>query len=201
MGKLILASGSPRRRELLAGLGLEFEVWAADVDETVEDRLPPEEAVRVLAYRKASAVANALRNGIVIGADTVVVLDGRILGKPVDRQDACDMLGRLQGRTHEVFSGVAVIDASTGRNLVGHRSTLVHMRPLSDAEIKAYVRTGEPMDKAGSYAIQGIGSTIVDRIDGDYFTVVGLPMELLASMLTSFGIHVLEATEEGKEVN
>jgi septum formation protein len=196
--RLVLASGSPRRRELLKGLGLAFETIVSDVDETVEDQLPPAETVRTLAYRKASAVSNTLQNGIVIGADTIVVLDGRILGKPVDHQDACSMLSSLQGRNHVVFSGIAVIDAATGNYLVGHRSTKVHMRSLTAAEIEAYVQTGEPMDKAGSYAIQGIGSTIVDRIDGDYFTVVGLPMELLASMLASFGIHVLKSAEDNK---
>ncbi|MFC4767902.1 Maf family protein [Effusibacillus consociatus] len=198
VNKLVLASGSPRRRELLSGLGLPFDVIVSDVDETIEEQMPPEEMVRTLAYRKASAVSNTLQDGIVIGSDTIVVLDGQVLGKPVDEQDARSMLSRLQGRAHTVYSGVAVIEASTGRHLVGHRSTLVHMRSLTDAEIVAYVQTGEPMDKAGSYAIQGIGSTIVDRIDGDYFTVVGLPMELLASMLTSFGIHVLKATEDSK---
>ncbi|WP_018131531.1 Maf family protein [Effusibacillus pohliae] len=196
MGKIVLASGSPRRRELLSGLGLSFEVRVPDVDESIAGQMTPAEMVRTLAYRKASAVANDVRDGIVIGADTIVVLDGQVLGKPADKQDARRMLGKLQGRGHTVYSGVAVIDAATGKHLVDHRSTLVHMRCLTDAEIAAYVRTGEPMDKAGSYAIQGIGSTLVNRIEGDYFTVVGLPMELLASMLTSFGIHVLGTAEE-----
>lgn len=198
MGKLVLASGSPRRRELLAGLGLAFEIIVSDVDETIEGQSSPAETVRTLAYRKASAVANSIQDGIVVGADTIVVLDDQILGKPVDQQDACRMLSMLQGRTHTVYSGVAVIDASTGRHVIDHRSTLVHMRSLTDSEISAYVQTGEPMDKAGSYAIQGVGSTIVERIDGDYFTVVGLPMELLASLLTSFDIHVLKSTKDLK---
>ncbi|WP_096182245.1 Maf family protein [Effusibacillus lacus] len=196
VARLILASGSPRRRELLAGLGIAFDVIVSDVDETIKEEVMPSEMVRTLACRKASAVSNTIQDGIVVGADTIVVLDGEVLGKPVDKQDAIHMLKKLQGRSHTVYSGVAVIDAASGKQLVDHRSTLVHMRPLTDAEIEAYVETGEPLDKAGSYAIQGIGSTIVDRIDGDYFTVVGLPMELLASMLTSFGIHVLKATEE-----
>jgi septum formation protein len=194
MRKLVLASGSPRRRELLSGLGLPFEIIMSDVDESVDERMPPDEIVRTLAYRKASAVSKTIQDGVVIGSDTVVVLDDQILGKPVDTNDAISMLKRLQGRFHTVYTGVALIDASSGRHLVDHRSTLVHMRPLTDAEIHSYVQTGEPMDKAGSYAIQGIGSTIVDRIEGDYFTVVGLPMELLSSMLTSFDIHVLKST-------
>lgn len=195
MTKLVLASGSPRRSELLSGLGLSFEVIVSYANETVEGNVSPEEMVRTLAYRKAAAVSNSLRDGIVIGADTIVVLDGQILGKPVDQQDAIRMLRHLQGRMHTVYSGVAVIDAASGKHRVDYRATRVHMRHLSDDEIEAYVRTGEPMDKAGSYAIQGIGSTIVHSIEGDYFTVVGLPMELLASLLTSFDVHVLKPTE------
>lgn len=196
MGRLVLASGSPRRRELLSGLGFSFEIIVSDVDETVEGEMQPHEIVRTLAYRKAAAVSNTLQDGIVIGSDTIVVVDGVVLGKPADEQDAFRMLKTLQGRSHNVYSGVAVVDADSGKQLVDHRSTQVHMRPLTDIEIWSYISTGEPRDKAGSYAIQGIGSTIIDRIEGDYFTVVGLPMELLASMLTSFGFHVLKAAEE-----
>lgn len=195
MSKLVLASGSPRRRELLSGLGLAFEIIVSEADETVEEKVTPAEMVCKLAYRKASAVSNTLQDGIVVGADTIVVLDGNVLGKPADKQNAVRMLRLLQGRTHIVYSGIAVLDAATGKNIIDYRATQVHMRTLTDAEIEAYVETGEPMDKAGSYAIQGIGSTIVDSIEGDYFTVVGLPMELLASMLTSFDIHVLKPTE------
>ncbi|BCJ85071.1 Maf family protein [Effusibacillus dendaii] len=198
MRNLVLASGSPRRRELLSGVGLSFQVMVSDADEKVDSGLSPDEIVRTLAFRKASAIANELSEGIVIGADTIVVLEDLVLGKPKDEQQARQMLKQLQGRVHTVYSGVAVIDAKTGQQAVGHRATRVHMRPLSDAEIEAYVKTGEPLDKAGSYAIQGIGSTLVERIEGDYFTVVGLPMELLASMLTSFDIHVLKTAEEIK---
>jgi septum formation protein len=196
MDKLVLASGSPRRKELLSGLGFPFEIIVSDVDETVAGDMQPHAVVHALAYRKAAAVSNSLQNGIVIGSDTIVVVDDNILGKPKDEQDAFHMLHTLQGRNHNVYSGIAVIDAATGKQLVDHRSTLVHIRPLTDKEIWSYIQTGETRDKSGSYAIQGIGSTIVDRIEGDYFTVVGLPMELLASMLTSFGFHVLKATEE-----
>lgn len=189
--KLILASTSPRRKELLQTLGLSFAILTSDADETTEAGLSPREIVEELAVRKASAVASRLTEGIVLGADTIVVLDGQVLGKPVDEADACRMLSSLQGREHTVYSGVALIDAETGRREVSHSRTQVRIRPLTDAEIKAYIATKEPMDKAGSYAIQGIGATLVEGISGDYFTVVGLPLCLTASMLARFGVKVL----------
>lgn len=192
--RIILASSSPRRRELLAGMGLSFDVIVSDVDETVEQLSDPSWLVRQLAYRKAQAVSNSVDKGIVIGADTVVVLDGEVLGKPRDQQDAIHMLTKLQGRTHTVYSGVAVIDAHTLQEQIAYSQTDVNMRPLTLDEIERYVATGEPMDKAGSYAIQGIGSIFIESIDGDYFTVVGLPLSLLSSMLSSFGVDVLAGT-------
>lgn len=189
--KLILASSSPRRKELLGTLGLSFTVQSSDVDETTEAGLAPQEIVEELALRKASAISSQLDDGLVLGSDTIVVLDGQVLGKPADEADAFRMLSALQGREHTVYSGVALIDAQTGRREVTHSRTQVHIRPLSDTEIKAYIATGEPMDKAGSYAIQGIGATLVESITGDYFTVVGLPLCLTASMLARFGVNVL----------
>ncbi|MNP41983.1 Septum formation protein Maf [compost metagenome] len=145
--------------------------------------------------RKAMAVYRGLegqeQDAIIVGSDTVVVLDGDILGKPMDQQDAERMLARLQGRTHRVFTGVACIDAGNGQSVVHYRQTEVTMKELSEATIGAYVQTGEPMDKAGSYAIQGIGASLVDRIEGCYFNVVGLPLSLLSDMLDGFGVHVL----------
>ncbi|WNC16703.1 Maf family protein [Brevibacillus brevis] len=188
---LTLASSSPRRRELLQALGIAFKVQSSDVDETTAPGLSPQEVVEELALRKARAVASTLSEGVVLGSDTIVVLDDRILGKPADEADAFRMLSMLQGREHTVYSGVALIEAASGRSEVAHSSTRVKIRALSEAEIKAYIATREPMDKAGSYAIQGIGATIVEGIAGDYFTVVGLPLCLTANMLSRFGITVL----------
>ncbi|USG64137.1 Maf family protein [Brevibacillus ruminantium] len=188
---LILASSSPRRRELLQTIGLSFTVITSDVDESTEPDLSPQEVVEQLAYRKAKTVAEKVEEGVVLGSDTVVVLDGVILGKPTDEEHAFQMLTSLQGREHVVYSGVALIDAKTGRVELNHSKTQVRIRSLTEREILAYIRTGEPMDKAGSYAIQGIGATLVESIAGDYFTVVGLPLRLTADMLSRFGISLL----------
>ncbi|MBG9566233.1 Maf family protein [Brevibacillus agri] len=188
---LILASSSPRRRELLQALGIPFTVMTSDVDETTAPGLSPAQVVEELSLRKAKEVAARLTEGVVLGSDTIVVLDGHILGKPADEADAFRMLSMLQGREHTVYSGVALIDAATGRSEVAHSHTDVKIRPLSEAEIKSYIATKEPMDKAGSYAIQGIGATIVEGITGDYFTVVGLPLCLTSKLLARFGMPIL----------
>jgi septum formation protein len=189
--RIILASSSPRRKELLAGLGLKFSVIPSDVSEELEKTYSPEEMVKELAHRKAEAVARQVDQGLIIGSDTIVVLDGEVLGKPRDKAEAFSMLTRLQGREHEVFSGVSIVDARTYEYETGFQSTKVHMRSLSDREITLYIATEEPMDKAGSYAIQGIGATLVERINGDYFTVVGLPLALTAQYLRNFGVDIL----------
>ncbi|MFD2369879.1 Maf family protein [Brevibacillus sp. GCM10020057] len=188
---LTLASSSPRRRELLQTLGIPFRVQTSDVDETTAPGLSPHEVVEELAVRKARAVASLQQEGVVLGSDTIVVLDDQILGKPADEAEAFRMLTMLQGREHTVYSGVALIDAASGREEVAHSHTRVRIRPLAKTEIESYIATREPMDKAGAYAIQGIGSTIVEGITGDYFTVVGLPLALTARMLSRFGITVL----------
>ncbi|ELK41046.1 Maf-like protein [Brevibacillus agri] len=188
---LILASSSPRRRELLQALGIPFTVMTSDVDETTAPGLSPAQVVEELSLRKAREVAARLTEGVVLGSDTIVVLDGHILGKPADEADAFRMLSMLQGREHTVYSGVALIDAASGRSEVAHSHTDVKIRPLSEAEIKSYIATKEPMDKAGSYAIQGIGATIVEGITGDYFTVVGLPLCLTSKLLARFGMPIL----------
>jgi len=188
--ELVLASGSPRRRELLAHLGVPFRVVPADVAETLAPHLPITEAVAELAERKARAVASGLGSGLAVGADTVVVLDRAVLGKPRDPADAEAMLRTLRGRTHEVITGVAVVDAETGR---GERSAVVsavHMRDAGDAEIAAYVATGEPLDKAGSYAVQGAGGALVAAVEGCYANVVGLPLCETAALLARQGIAV-----------
>jgi septum formation protein len=192
---LILASSSPRRQELIRSLGLPVRIIPSDADENVGGHLRPWEIVETLAARKAAAVADSLpaeeRKGVVVGSDTIVVLDGRVLGKPKDEAEAGGMLAMLQGRDHEVYSGVALIDAASGRTLTSHRMTRVWMKRLDAERIRRYIETGEPMDKAGSYAIQGIGATIVERIEGDYFNVVGFPLSLVADMLEQFGIRIL----------
>lgn len=190
---IILASGSPRRRELLSLLGLPFEVISSDADESTPPEFTPEMIVRSLALRKAEAVVPAAgkRNAVIVGSDTIVVLDDKVLGKPVDEQDSRVMLGLLQGKTHQAYTGVACIGPPEGKILVEHRVTSVTMRALSEEEISAYIATGEPADKAGSYAIQGLGATMVEKIEGCYFNVVGLPLSLLERMLSRVGISVL----------
>ncbi len=190
---IILASGSPRRRELLSLLGLPFEVISSDADESTPPGLTPAEIVRSLALRKAEAVRPSAgeRAAVIVGSDTIVVLGNQVLGKPADTQDSRDMLQLLQGRTHQVYTGVACIGLPEGKTVVEHRVTSVTMRAMSMDEISAYIATGEPADKAGSYAIQGLGATLVERIEGCYFNVVGLPLSLLGEMLSGFGISVL----------
>ncbi|MGD8188816.1 Maf family protein [Brevibacillus ginsengisoli] len=188
---LVLASSSPRRRELLSTLGLSFSIAVSDVDETTPSNYTPTEIVESLAVRKAEKIAGEMTNALVLGSDTIVVLETQVLGKPKDEADAFRMLTMLQGREHTVYSGVAIVDAKTNRQEVSSSSTKVKIRPLLPEEIEAYIKTGEPMDKAGSYAIQGIGATIVEGIEGDYFTVVGLPLLLTAQLLKRFDVKVL----------
>lgn len=193
--RLVLASTSPRRRELLASLQLPFEVVASHADEAVQPGLSPAEIVETLALRKAAAVAQIggqrQDNALIVGSDTIVVLDGEVLGKPMDEADAARMLALLQGRTHLVFTGVACIHTGTGEQRVGFRETSVIMKSLDAKTIASYVKTGEPADKAGAYAIQGLGATLIESIQGCYFNVVGLPLSLLSDMLSNFGIRVL----------
>lgn len=191
MRPIILASASPRRQELLANLGLEFEVKVSEVDETLDENMPAAQHVEKLAERKASVVAAQSTIGLVIGADTLVVLGGKPLGKPADREEAVQMLKSLQGRSHEVFTGLAVIDAATGQSVVTHQATAVRFKPLSSEQIQRYVDTDEPMDKAGAYAVQGKASIFIDSIRGCYFNVVGLPVAKLADALRMFGVEIV----------
>ncbi|WP_339059925.1 Maf family protein [Tepidibacillus marianensis] len=189
---IILASSSPRRKELLQLVGIPFQVHASHVDEEVDQNLSPEEIVEELAQRKAEDVSLSYNHELIIGSDTIVVLDQRILGKPKDSQEAFFMLKELQGRAHWVYSGVAVVDSYTRKVMVSHQKTKVWMRSLSDEEIQAYIATKEPLDKAGSYGIQGIGAILIERIEGDYFNIVGLPLVLLQHMLQNFNISILK---------
>jgi septum formation protein len=185
--RVILASQSPRRRELLAQVGIGHEVRPADIDETPwDDETPEGHSVR-LARGKVAAIAAHEPDATVIGSDTIVVVDGAILGKPRDTADARAMIARLSGRTHEVFTAVAV---ARGDRVVDAVSRVaVTFRALDEGEIAAYVATGEPMDKAGAYGIQGYGATIVERIDGDYFAVMGLPLVTVVRLLGEVGLR------------
>jgi septum formation protein len=189
---LVLASASPRRQELLRNAGISFTVQAADVDETPLADEPAEQCARRLAREKALAVSRLRPQDSVLGADTIVVVDEAILGKPRDAEDAVRMLRLLAGRTHRVITGVCVIKAvvscqgevaSEDVTKTASETTLVTVNALSDEEIRDYVASGEPMDKAGAYAIQGIASRWIPRIEGDYSNVVGLPVALVYSML------------------
>ena len=185
--RVVLASASPRRRELLNLIGIAHEVRPANIDETMRPREAPRRYAERLAREKASAVATRDPDLITIGADTVVVINRKVLGKPADANDAARMLRMLSGREHTVITAVAV---SRGRKL---RSAIeevrVKFRRLRDDEIEAYIAMGEPMDKAGAYGIQGYGATIVERIEGDYFAVMGLPLVRLVGLMRDVGVR------------
>lgn len=193
--QLILASQSPRRRELLTQMGLSnFIIQPAQGEEIIDPALPPDELVKTLSAQKAAEVAQTAPDALILAADTVVTADGRVLGKPQDKEDAAAMLRFLSGRTHTVYTGVTV---RRGENSISQaEATQVRFRPLSEEEIAAYVATGEPMDKAGSYGIQGIGALLVEGIEGDYFNVVGLPVCRLGRILREFGVDALAGASQ-----
>ncbi|MFY4774721.1 Maf family protein [Metabacillus sp. RGM 3146] len=171
---LILASGSPRRKELLEIIGLPFTIIKSDMEEVVEENASPEETASSLAYQKALLIAEQYPDAYIIGADTVVTIEGKILGKPSNVKEAIQTLSLLSGKTHMVMTGVSI--CYKGKNKTFCEKTEVTFWDLSHDEIESYVSTGEPMDKAGSYGIQGKGSLLVKEIKGDYFSVVGLPL-------------------------
>lgn len=178
MRKIILASGSPRRKELLAQIGIPFQVIKSNAEEKITKTVP-EEIVKDLSLQKAADVAQQLQEGIILGADTIVCLDGEIMGKPKDRNDAFQMLERLQGRSHSVFTGVTLMRKIPGEEMKIRSfavETRVKIHEMCREEIEAYLDTGDPFDKAGSYGIQGPFAAYVDGIEGDYNNVVGLPV-------------------------
>jgi septum formation protein len=184
--RVVLASSSPRRHDLLDLIGIEHEVIPANVDESVRGRESPAMHAERLAREKAGVIAGREPQSVAIGADTIVLIDGKILGKPANSVDAGSMLRLLSGRVHTVVTAVAV---ARGKKIVsGVEKVSVTFRELSDDEIDAYIATGEPMDKAGAYGIQGFGATIVERIEGDYFAVMGLPLVRLVSLLEEVGV-------------
>lgn len=203
--EIILASGSPRRRELLERMGIrEFTVISPDADESLKEGLTPAEQVERLSRLKAEAVAaRAGADALIIAADTVVALDGAILGKPADKEEAFQMLSALSGVRHQVYTGVTV--TRNGKTLTRHQVTSVEFRTLETEEVELYIATGECMDKAGAYGIQGYGALLVEGIHGDYYNVVGLPVACLSRMLKEFGVDCLKLTarsywKEGKHL-
>ena len=197
--RLILASESPRRYELLKQVGLDFEVVPSNVSEDFVQAESPRDHVIRLAQAKAREVANKYPNGWVVGADTIVCINGSILGKPRGREEAVEMLRRLSGREHRVWTGFSVCHSERGESDKEVVQTAVRMKPLTSAEIEWYVHTGEPLDKAGGYAIQGIGSFMVESIQGSYTNVVGLPLCELIQMLTRLG--AITISEFGLRMN
>lgn len=195
--KIILASKSPRRKELLERMGIQdFETISPNVDERAFHGLPPEELVRRLSAEKAAAVAGKVgKDAVVIAADTVVALEGAVLGKPADELDAFKMLSALSGVRHQVYTGVTVCRG--GEKQTAHEVTDVTFRELSEREIEDYISTGEPMDKAGAYGIQGYGALLIQGISGDYYNVMGLPVCRLSGMLSRFGVDCLKLAAQG----
>ncbi len=188
MKKIILASASPRRKELLSKMGIDYEVVVSDIDEGKIKGMLPEQLVQVLASQKAKAVAEDIgkANRLIIGADTIVVLNNKVLGKPANSLEATKMLKSLSGQKHQVYTGVAIVDTDTGKEELFVEKTNVYMKHINDQEIQTYVATKEPLDKAGSYGIQGKGGVFIEKIEGDYFTVMGLPISQLYDHLKKF---------------
>ena len=192
---IILASQSPRRKELLGQMGLRgFKITSPEVDETVEEHMPPAQVVEELSRRKALAVAgHADPDDLIIAADTVVALEGAVLGKPADQRDAFAMLSALSGNRHYVYTGLTVIQGD--QVVTQHECTTVTFRELEPEEISHYIATGEPIDKAGAYGIQGLGAMLVSGIEGDYFNVVGLPIFRLSRILAGFGLDLFQMAD------
>jgi len=191
MKAIILASASPRRKELLEQIGLSFTVEPSNYQENIRFDLEPHDLARALSLEKARLVARNHRNALVIAADTFIAFEGKILGKPRTETEAKEMLETMSGKPHSVITGFTIIDADSNKTVSRSVETRVHLRKLGSDEIDAYVRSKEPLDKAGAYAIQGLGSVIVERIEGDYSNVIGLPLSALAESLKEFGVHVL----------
>ena len=190
MRKIILASASPRRKELLEKIGLKFEVDASDGEEKIDLGLEPGAIVRQLSIDKAKSVAARHPDTVIIAADTIGVIGKKILGKPHTANEAAKMLREISGKSHLVITGFTLLDTANNRMFTGTVSTVVHIKKLTGEEIEAYVKTGEPLDKAGAYAIQGLGAVIVEKIEGDYYNVMGLPLNALTEAMKDFGINI-----------
>lgn len=190
LSSIILASQSSRRRELLKLLGVDFQVRVPKFKETSQPHLSPEQEALHLAREKARSLSSEFPHALIVGSDTLVVLDDEKLGKPRDEVQALAMLEKLSGREHRVLTGLVVLEAATARFREHLEQTCVRMKPFNRQEAMAYVASGEPMDKAGAYAVQGKGRELIELIEGDYFNVVGLPLKALAEMLQGFGVSV-----------
>jgi septum formation protein len=190
MKKLILASTSPRRRQLLAKIGIPFVVLQSDYEENMSLPLSPHELVQHLSQGKAEAVAKNLMEGCVIGADTVVVFEGKIMGKPHIPKRAREMLKALSGKENSIVTGFTILDCDQKRSISDSEETRIFFRPLSDEEIEHYIATGEPLERAGAYSIQEGAADFVERYEGDYDNAVGLPVSKIASCLKQFGFEV-----------
>ncbi len=191
MKKIVLASNSPRREYLLKLIGLDFIVYPSNVEEDEGEVIKsPKEIVLKNALNKARAVSRYFPYAIIIGADTIVVLNGKILGKPKDKKSAIEMLSKLRGKTHQVFTGIVVWETPEDRYYTRVVKSLVKMRDYSMEEIINYVETGEPMDKAGAYGIQGKGAVLIEKIEGDYYNIVGLPLAPLYLLLKKLGVKI-----------
>ena len=188
---IILASASPRRKEILEKTGLKFKVDESDYEEELDLGLKPHELAKFLSRKKARDVARRHRNALVIAADTIVVLRGRLLGKPRNKEQAKEILKALSGKAHSVITGFTIIDTAGKKEISRSVESKVFFKRLSADEIETYIRSGEPLDKAGAYGVQGLGAVIVKRIEGDFFNVVGLPLNALAESLKEFGVNVL----------
>ncbi|HVT00837.1 MAG TPA: Maf family protein [Patescibacteria group bacterium] len=191
MKKIILASSSPRRRELMKFLGIPFDVVSSDFDETRIPDTDYKHFVETLSFEKVKVVAASFDDAIIVGADTVVVMDGKVLGKPKDKRDAKKKLKLLSGTKHLIITGYTIFDTKSGRVVNSSVESSVKLKDLTNEEIEAYIATGEPMDKAGGYAVQGIGGLFVEKVDGDYFNIVGLPLKDIRRHLADFGIKTL----------
>lgn len=191
MRNIVLASTSARRKVLLEQIGLKFNVDTSAREDTDFGGREPEQLVEELSFKKARSVADKYPDALIIAADTIGVIAGRIIGKPHSEQQAAEILSLLSGKAHSVITGFTVLDTVTGKSVSKSVITDVYFKHLTKLEIEAYVTTGEPLDKAGAYAIQGLGALFVEKIDGDYFNVVGLPLGALAEVLKEFGVKVL----------
>ena len=187
MSRFVLASASPRRKEILENAGFTFEIIVSDADENIKDSLTPSETVEELAKRKALAVWDKNKDAVVFGCDTIVAIDGKILGKPKDDDEAFSMIKMLSGRAHTVSTGVCI--CAENKISVFSNTTEVEFYELSDETIRSYIATGEGRDKAGSYGIQGYGCVLIKEIKGDYFSVMGLPVSQSARVLADFGVY------------
>lgn len=191
MKQIILASASPRRKDILEKTGLKFQVDAGAYEEDMGLDMEPHKLARFLSLEKASAVARKFTNGLIIAADTFIIFKGEVLGKPHTDKEAKRMLSLLNGKTHSVITGFTILDTGSNKKISRSVETKVSFKKLTENEIKAYIKSGEPLDKAGAYAIQGLGAVIVKYIEGDYFNVMGLPLSSLTEALKKFGVNVL----------